>query len=117
MTLQRSLLYSILIFNFYMPLFLIGILFSNAKHSIFDGGILRGGISKTCQSVDYDPRVGGYTCNGGEDYIYEPSRHLSFSEATLEDLEGIKNLAPFTMLLGIGFGFHYYKSNQIKTNS
>lgn len=116
-TLKRSLLYSILIFNFYIPLFLIGTTFFNAKHSLFDGGVLRGGTSKTCQSADYDPRVGGYTCEGGEEYIYEPARYLSFSEAMAEDLSEIKNVAPFTILLGIGFGFYYHKSNRSKINS
>lgn len=110
--LKKSLAYSILIFNFYIPLFLIVSLFSNTKQSLFEGGISRGGVSQTCQSADYDPRGGGgYVCDNGADYLSEPIRYISFGEATIEDLAIPLKLFPLTLLMGVGFGFYYYKSS------
>lgn len=112
-TLKKSLLYSILIFNFYVPLFIVVVLFSNAKQSIFDGGISRGGGSVSCQSADYDPRGGGgYVCEGGLDHAYEPIRYISFSEAMTEDLGSIKSIFLLTIVMGITFGFYQFKSNK-----
>lgn len=114
-TLKKSLFYSILIFNFYIPLFLIASLFSNTKQLIVEGEISRGGISQTCQSADYDPRGGGgYVCENGADYSSEPIRFISFGEATIEDLFMPLKLFPITLLMGVGFGFYYNKNNKNK---
>lgn len=79
---------------------------------MFESGISRGGVSQTCQSADYDPRGGGgYVCEGGADYSYESTRYISFGQAMIEDLAMPLKLLPFTFLMGVGFGFYYYKSS------
>ncbi len=109
-TRKESLLYSILIFNFWIPLFLVVVLFSNTKQIISDGEIARGGITETCKSVSYDPRGGGgNVCDDGSDYNFEPVRYLSFGEATIEDLGTVLKILPFTLILGIGFSFYFFK--------
>lgn len=112
-TKKRSLLYSVVIFNFWIPLFLVVVLLTNTQQIITDGEISRGGVSRTCQSTDYDPRGGGgYICEGNEEYVHEPIRYISFTEALIEDLSTIMKVIPFTLLFGIGFGLYYHKSNQ-----
>lgn len=111
-TLKESLLYSIIIFNWFIPVWIIFILFFNIKQIIVEGEISRGGISITCQSTDYDPKGGGgYVCEDSNDYSYEPVRYISFWEAMIEDSSIPLKLFPLTLAAGIGFGIHYHKSN------
>jgi hypothetical protein len=110
-SLKKSILYSIIMFNFFIPLYIIIALFSDTKQLITEGAIQRGGLKQTCQSESYDYRGGGYSCDGDVDFYHEPVYTISFGEAVIESLVILKIL-PLTLLLGIGFGFYYYKDKK-----
>lgn len=107
-TLTESLLFSILVFCFWIPImFFIGV-GGDLKQKLTEGLITRGGGFITCSGADYDPRY-GQLCDGKTEYVDLPREYISLEEAIGQHFISSGKMLLLCLPLGLIFGFFYYK--------